>query len=87
MKRHTRSILEELTSMSNEIDNTHLIENKASNVVAAVRNLTYLIRETYDEDTSNDLIKRLYNSINSQDMVKFKRGIRKIHENKRHTRD
>lgn len=41
--------------------------------------------ETYDDETSNDLIKRLINSIRTQDPNKFTRGIRKANESKRHS--
>lgn len=86
MKRRTRSILEELNSMSDSQDKDYLIENKADNIITSAANLMTLIRETYDEDVSNDLVKRLINSIKSHDPAKFKRGIRKVNESKRHPR-
>lgn len=85
MKRHTRSILEELNSMSAQVDQKHIIENQADNVIASASNLVNLIRETYDDEVSNDLIKRLINSIKAHDPSKFKRGIRKVNESKRHS--
>lgn len=77
MKKRNRSLLEELNSISANHDNTYLIENTALNLIAGVQNLINLINETYDEEISNDLQKRLMNSIKSGDEKKFIRGIHK----------
>ena len=87
MKKRTRSILDEINSIGSQYDNKYIVENKAENVIASASNLIRLIQETYDDDTSNDLVKRLINSIRTQDESKFRRGIRKANENKRHSRD
>lgn len=78
MKKKTRSILEELDSIGKYYDKKQIIENTAKNVIASVSNLMILIKETYDEDTSSDLEKRLISSIRTGDEKKFIRGIRKI---------
>jgi hypothetical protein len=62
-----------------------LSKNTADNVIASASNLIKLINETYDADTSADLTKRFINSIRTQDEMKFRRGIRKANESKRHT--
>lgn len=85
MKRHTKSILEELNDIGNDYDRQHLIASRGANVIASVTNLVTLIQETYDENTSNDLVKRLLNSIRTDDPTKFKRGINKANESKRHS--
>ena len=77
MKKRTRSILEEINSIAATRDRRYLIENNASNVVASAINLIDMINETYDEETANDLIKRLINSIRAKDIKKFDRGIKK----------
>jgi len=87
MKKRTRSILDEINSISNQYDKKYIVENTAENVIASASNLIQLITETYDEETGQDLIKRLINSIRTQDETKFRRGIRKANENKRHPRD
>lgn len=87
MKKRTRSILDEINSIGNLHDRKYLVENTASNVIASAANLIDLINETYDSETAQDLIKRLVNSIRTQDEMKFRRGIRKANENKRHSRD
>ena len=64
MKKRTRSILEEINSIAATRDRKYLIENNASNVVASAINLIDMINETYDEETANDLIKRLIKLLN-----------------------
>ena len=85
MKRRTRSILEEINSIGDTHDRKYIVENTASNVITSASNLIKLITETYDEQTSQDLIKRLINSIRTQDEMKFKRGIKKANESKGHS--
>lgn len=85
MKKRTRSILDEINSISDAQDRKYVVENTASNVIASASNLIRLITETYDDETSQDLIKRLVNSIRTQDPNKFTRGIRKANESKRHS--
>lgn len=87
MKKRTRSILDEINSISNHNDRKYLVENTASNVIASAGNLIGLINETYEPEAANDLIKRLINSIRTQDATKFQRGIKRanINESKRHT--
>lgn len=87
MKKRTRSILDEINSISNQYDKKYIVENTAENVIASASNLIKLIQETYDEETGQDLVKRLINSIRTQDENKFRRGIRKANENKRHSGD
>jgi hypothetical protein len=77
MKKKTKSLLEELNSIDVKYDDTYLVEQTALNLITSVRNLITLINETYDEETSQDLEKRLMNSIRSGDEKKFLRGIYK----------
>ena len=86
VKKRTRSILEEISRIDINKDKGHFIESKAANIIAGTENLVNLINETYDEETAFDLTKRLMNAIRTQDAKKFERGIRKVNENKRHTK-
>ena len=65
MKKRTRSILEEINTISRGRDRKYLIESNASNIIASAINLIEMISESYDEETANDLTKRLVNSIRS----------------------
>lgn len=84
MKKKTRSILEEISRIDIHKDQEHFIETKASNIIAGVGNLLQLISETYDDETAQDLSKRLINAIRTQDPKKFQRGIRQVNEARRH---
>ena len=86
VKRRTRSILEEISRIDINKDKDHFIESKAKNIIAGTENLLNLISETYDEETANDLTKRLLNAIRTQDPKKFERGIRKVNESRGHSK-
>ena len=81
MQKRTRSILEELSSMSVQRDKSSLIESRANNVISSAINLLNYIRENYDEDQALELERRLLNSIRSQDPQKFTRGVRRLGKN------
>ena len=49
-------------------------------------NLLNLIRENYDIETAAELERRFLNSIKTNDVQKFKRGIKKIQESKNETK-
>lgn len=81
MRKQTRSILEELSSISVQRDKESLIESRASNVIAGAINLMNYIKEHYDAETADELERRLLNSIRSQDPAKFTRKVRSLREN------
>lgn len=59
-----------------------LLESRGSNALNAIINLVEMIEENYDEEVSNDLIKRVMLSIKNRDTDRFQRGIRKLRESK-----
>lgn len=78
MQKRTRSILDELDSMLAHRDKDNLVESRASHVIQGAINLINYIKENYDAETALELERRLLNSIRTQDVSKFTRGIRKI---------
>lgn len=78
MKRRTRSLLDEISSLVPDQDKDNVLESRANHVIASAINLINIIKETYDEDTASDLERRLLNSIKSQDSSKFSRGIKRV---------
>lgn len=80
MQKRTRSILDELDSMLAHRDRENVVESRASNVIAGAINLINYIRENYDAETSDELERRLINSIRSQDPKKFVRGVRRLRD-------
>ena len=85
MKKHTRSILQELSSLHVRDDSNAdlLVESTANNIINSSINLINMIHKNYDNDTAGELERRFLNSIRSGDPKKFRRGIQKINESKR----
>lgn len=78
MQRKTRSILEELETLSLKKDKTNLVENRAAHVIQGAINLLNFIKENYSTDVSEELKKRLLLSIRNENQEKFQKGIKKL---------
>ena len=76
--RKSRSILEELNSISIDRYRNHVVENRAEHIINSAINLIEQIEKNYDQETAKDLANRLVNSIRSKDSTKFSRGIKKL---------
>lgn len=83
MQKKTRSLLEELELLHDERDSRYIIESRANNIIASAINLIDLISETYSDEETNDLTRKLLNSIRNKDAGKFRRSLGRINENKR----
>lgn len=82
MKRHTRSLLEELNDIAIKHDTESVIESRAVHVINSAINLLSLIKENFDPALAYDLERRFLNSIKGSDPAKFTRGIRKLKDAK-----
>ena len=81
MQKHTKSLLEELSSMPLKRDKEDVVESRASHILeSAIRLLTY-IRENFDQDTAYKLEKRFHSAIKNMDPSKFSKGIARVKEN------
>jgi hypothetical protein len=80
MKKQTRSILQEISSVVPTTDMNNVVEVRANHVITSSINVIKMICESYDEATADDLVKRFVNSIKTQDPKKFERGIKKLNE-------
>lgn len=78
MQKRTRSILDELDTLLSHKDKDSLVESRASHVIQGAINLINYIKENYDTENAIELERRLLNSIRTQDVTKFTRGIRRI---------
>ena len=58
MKKRTRSILQELNTVSHNRNSDYLIETTANNIIESSINLLNRIAETYDDATANELERR-----------------------------
>jgi len=76
------SLLEELEQMHRPKDAKYIIESRADNIINSAINLLDLISETYSVEESNDLTRKLLNSIKNKDVLKFKRSLGRINESK-----
>jgi hypothetical protein len=81
MQKKTRSLLEELDAMYIERDQRHVIENRASNVIASAIRLLEQIDENYTPEVAQNLQRKLINAINRRDPGKFTRTVRKTDAN------
>jgi hypothetical protein len=81
MQKKTRSLLEELDSMYIERDQRHVIENRATNIIASAIRLLEQIDESYSLETAQNLQRKLINAINQRDPGKFTRTVRKTDAN------
>ena len=82
VKRSTRSLLEELNSISNKRNSEEIIESRATHVIDSAINLLNLIRENYTPEQAYELERRMINSIKGADSGKFVRSIRRLRDNK-----
>jgi hypothetical protein len=83
MKKKTRSILEELSSVGRKPHTDEFIQTTGNNIIESAINLLTKIHETYSVDDAIDLERRFLNAIRSSNPKKFKSGIDKIIESKK----
>lgn len=83
MDKNFRSLIDELSDIAPSKNRDLFIESRAQQVIASVSHLLKLIRESYDEETADDLTKRLINSLRTGDENKFRRGIKHIRESRK----
>lgn len=87
MKRNTKSLLEELNSISEKKNGEAIVEARATHVIDSAINLLALIRESFKPEQAYELERRLINSIKSGDSSKFVRSIRRLRDNKETARN
>ena len=81
MQKKTRSLLEELDSMYIERDQRHVIENRATNIIASAIRLLEQIDENYSPEQAENLTRKLINAIKLRNPEKFTRTVRKTDAN------
>jgi hypothetical protein len=77
MQKQTRSLLEELEALGNKRDTSHLIESRASNIIASAINLLEMINKHYDPEKAEILERKLLSSIKSRDSDRFVKSLKK----------
>jgi|TARA_B100001105_G_C22397522_1_gene447524 hypothetical protein len=82
MKKRTRSLLEEINSLAPVKSKTAILESKGNNAISSIINILEMIESNYDDDTAQDLTKRIMLSIKNRDPERFNRGVKKIRGSK-----
>ena len=77
MHKKTRSLLEELESISENRDIKHIIESRAYNIITSAINLLEMINKNYDSEKSAILERKLLIAIKNRDQNKFTNSIKK----------
>ena len=77
MQKQTRSLLQELEALGHNRDTSHIIENRASNIITSAINLIELINRHYPEEQAQILERRLLSAIKNKDLAKFAKSLRK----------
>ena len=83
MKKQTRSILQELSTVHIGSKGDEFIQSTGSNLIESAINLIERIHKTYPKETANELERRFLNSIRAGSPRKYKIGMTKIIEGKR----
>ena len=81
MQKKTRSLLEELDSLYAERDQRHVIENRATNIIASAIRLLEQIDSSYTPEQAENLQRKLIKSIKLRDPGKFTRTVRRTDAN------
>ena len=82
MKRATKSLLEELNTISLKKNSEAVVESRATHVINSAINLLAIIKENFPLEQAYELERRFINSIKTADPAKFTRGIRKLRDSK-----
>lgn len=82
MKKRTRSILEELSSL-NRTYSDERVSTTGNNIIESAINFLSNLHETYDTDTAVDLEKRFLSAIKNANPRKFRMGVDTIIESKK----
>jgi hypothetical protein len=76
MKKTTRSLLEELESISQNRDTRHIIESRANNVIASAIHLLEVISRNYSPEQAAILERKLMVAIKNRDGSKFSKSLK-----------
>ena len=80
MKNKTRSLLEELESISKHRDTQHIIESRATNVISSAIHLMEVIERNFTPEQAAILEKKLLIAIKNREVGKFTRSLKRSGE-------
>jgi predicted secreted Zn-dependent protease len=82
VKKRTKSLLEEISTIAQPRNNAELIETRGVNILSSIINLLEMIEQTYDAETAQDLQKRMILDLKHREPTRFIIGIKKLRDNK-----
>jgi hypothetical protein len=82
MKKRTKSLLEEISTIAQIRNSAELIETRGINALSSIINLLEMIEQTYDAETAQDLQKRMILDLKNREPTRFLIGIKKLRDNK-----
>jgi hypothetical protein len=77
MKRHTKSLLQELEEISKTRDTKHIIESRGNNVISAAIHLLEVIERAFTPEQAAILEKKLLIAIKNRDQSKFVNSLKR----------
>ncbi len=77
MQKQTRSLLEELETISRERDTKHIIESRANNIIASAIHLMEVIERNFTPEQAAILEKKLLIAIKNRDGEKFSKSLKR----------
>ena len=80
MQKKTKSLLEELQSMSDDKDVSHVIESRATNVIVSAIHLIEFMQKNFSPEKAELLEKKLLSAIKGKDKTRFTKSLRKKNE-------
>jgi hypothetical protein len=73
----TRTLLEELESIAANRDTSHIVENRANNIISSAIHLLEVIERNYTPEQAAVLEKKLLIAIKNRDASKFSRSLKR----------
>lgn len=77
MKKQTRSLLEELESIGKNRDTTHIIESRATSVIASAIHLLEVIERNFSTEQAEILERKLLVAIKNRNGEKFTNSLKR----------
>jgi len=81
MSQKIKSILDELDAIVPTRDKHTVVEARAHHFITSGVHLMELIEENFSPEESDELVRRLFNSLKGRNPTKFQKKIREIKEN------
>jgi len=80
MKRHTKSILEEIASCAPGSGKTNIVESRGLNILESAINLIKEIYDVYPKEQAQDLHRKFINSVRDLEHKKFYNSLKRKDE-------